>query len=960
MQLFNELKRRNVIRVAIAYVAISWVILQAVDVILNNIEGPVWIFQLLLLVLAVGLIPTVMFSWAFELTPEGFKRDEEVSPGQPTAGRGGRKLTLVITTFISIGVAYFLYDKLISDSMEPADTVASSESADTSPVGDVPGIPPIDDKSIAVLPFTNMSGDEGTEPFALGIHDDLLTHLSRIKALKTTSRTSVLQYKDTNKTIPRIAAELGVINILEGSIQRSGDRVRINMQLIDARTDEHLWAEIYDRDLTAENLFAVQGEIATAVTKAMSAALLPEEQEALAETPTQSLEAYDLYLAGRYHWHQQTAESTELALGYFEQAIEVDPYYVPALAGLADTYVALIRYGNLEGREGMPAAEQTLERAMGLDSENAEVWTSLGQLQALKLDQAGSLASLERAIELDPQNYWAWYWYWFVLDDLRRFEDALAALETAYALEPMSRPVNETLGYTYRRRGSFVLARQHFERVDQLVEGDITQWKEAIAWVYLDAGELARAVAQARRVLALDPVNIDAMSVLVRAYIRLGDIDQAEMWAQAAQEVDAFSVLMLEVYRAREEFQAAVQFLNDWDMRMGGTAAQVTNYYRMMYAYWGGMEESALHFLNELLKIVGPEGGPVNPFVINQRDYLVAIEFTLALSAGRANLEIPGDVPDRSGMALRNLDKINRALQAMHNQDYDHPKTHYSIAMANMLSGDPEGALLALGEAVDRGLSEPQQLAWEFTFRPIRDDPRFQMILDQVNARVGQQLEQLEDMQLAKFTPQGQRPVVILPRAQLEQYTGWFTNGNIHSRFYLDERGRFTVKLFQIIAPKTLVASEDGVFFDPATPAETFRFSKDNDNNVTHILWEEGGRSKRLKLTEPPPPEIEVDREVLERYVGTYAGEFIKGAEGGTSDVDVWVIRIFIDEEGTVWADYDNQPDLVIKPFAENKFFTPGYMAWRTFEIDPETGNASRFIWHMNMRDLPFERIEQE
>jgi len=958
MQLFNELKRRNVIRVAIAYVAISWVILQAVDVILNNIEGPVWIFQLLLLVLTVGVIPTVIFSWAFELTPEGFKRDEEVSPGQPTAGRGGRKLTLVITTFISIGVAYFLYDKLISDSIEQAGNVAFSESADTSPVGDVPGIPQVDDKSIAVLPFTNMSGDEGTEPFALGIHDDLLTHLSRIKALKTTSRTSVLQYKDTTKTIPRIAAELGVINLLEGGIQRSGDRVRINMQLIDARTDEHLWAEIYDRELTAENLFAVQGEIATAVADAMSATLLPEEQEALAETPTQSLEAYDLYLAGRYHWHQQTAESAELALGYFQQAIEVDPDYVPALAGLADTYVALIRYGNLEGKEGSPAAQRVLERAMELDSESAEVWTSLGQLQALKLDQTGSLASLERAIELDPQNYWAWYWYWYVLDDQRRFEDALAAIETAYELEPMSRPVNQVLGYTYQRRGDFVRARQHFERVDQLVDGDITQWKEAIAWVHLQAGELARAVAQARRVLALDPVNIDAMSVLVNAYIRLGDIDQAEVWAQAAQQMDAFSILILDVFRAREEFQAAVQFMDDWDMRTGGNGAAYTNHLRMMDSYWGGMEESALYYLEEMVKIYGNEGAPVNPFATDQRGYLEAIEFILKLSASRTNLNVPKDEPGIPGAMLRKLDKINRALQALHKQGYHHPNTHYSTAMADMLSGDPEGALLALAEAVDRGFSEPQRLAWEFTFEPIRNDARFQLLLDQVNARVGQQMEQLKGMQLADFTPQGQRPVVILPRAQLEQYTGWFTDGNIHSRFYLDGRGRFTVKLYQNIAPKTLVASEDGVFFDSAAPAETFRFVKDDGNNVTHILWEAGGGSLRLKPTEPPPPEIEMDREVLERYIGTYAGERIKGAEGGTSDVDFWVIRIFIDDEGTVWSDYDNQPDLVIKPFAENKFFTPGFITRRTFEIDPETGKASRFIRHNRMGDWPFERVD--
>ena len=280
MSLFNELKRRNVIRVGIAYVIGSWLLIQVTETIFPLFGFDDTPARIVVIVLAIGLIPALVFAWVFEMTPEGLKQEKDIDRSQSITPETGRKLNRTITVALVLALGYFAFDQFVLDPQresvmrqQQAEAVAAAMEEARQAAQDEAQGSSADARSIAVLPFANLSGDPANEPFTLGIHDDLLTHLSRIKSLKTISRTSVLQYRGTTKTIPQIATELGVSNILEGGIQRSGNRVRINLQLIDAKTDEHLWAEIYDRELTAENLFAVQGEIATEEAKSLRATL---------------------------------------------------------------------------------------------------------------------------------------------------------------------------------------------------------------------------------------------------------------------------------------------------------------------------------------------------------------------------------------------------------------------------------------------------------------------------------------------------------------------------------------------------------------------------------------------------------------------------------------------------------------------------------------------------------------
>ncbi|MEJ2402604.1 MAG: hypothetical protein P8Y52_14670, partial [Xanthomonadales bacterium] len=282
MSIFSELKRRNVFRVGIAYAVAAWLVLQLTDVIGEILELPAWGGKLILLMLVVGFFIALFAAWAFELTPEGIKREKDVSAETSITRSTGKKLNVLITALMALSIAYLLFDKFLlreppaSAGPELAAKTATPAQNPESPIESAAqpaGATDDDRASIAVLPFENRSRLEDDAFFAEGIHDDLLTTLARIGSLRVISRTSVSQFADSGKTIPEIAEALGVATVMEGAVQRDGDMVRINVQLIDARTDEHLWAEIFDRELTTGNLFAIQSEISERIARSLEATL---------------------------------------------------------------------------------------------------------------------------------------------------------------------------------------------------------------------------------------------------------------------------------------------------------------------------------------------------------------------------------------------------------------------------------------------------------------------------------------------------------------------------------------------------------------------------------------------------------------------------------------------------------------------------------------------------------------
>jgi TolB-like protein len=346
MNFFAELKRRNVFKVAAAYIIVGWLIMQAGEVMSPALRLPEWVNSTLAFFLILGFPVALVFAWAFEMTPDGLKKEKEVDRSQSITPVTGQKLNYTIIALMAVALTYFAYDKFVATPEISRELAQAPEKSETVVTADVSQVQKPNRKSIAVIPFQNRSAnEENAEFFSDGVHDELLTNLSKIGDLKVISRTSVMSYRDTTKNIQQIATELGVANILEGGVQRAGDTVRINVQLIDAESDEHIWAEIYDRQLSAENIFAIQTEIARAIANALEATLSPREQELLATQPTKNLEALDNFLIGSQLLEQSNWQSYRDAQIYLRKAIELDPQFVQAYVYLAISYFSLLDTG---------------------------------------------------------------------------------------------------------------------------------------------------------------------------------------------------------------------------------------------------------------------------------------------------------------------------------------------------------------------------------------------------------------------------------------------------------------------------------------------------------------------------------------------------------------------------------------------------------------------------------------
>ena len=313
---------------------------------------------------------------------------------------------------------------------------------------------PVPEKSIAVLPFENLSRDPDNAYFAEGMQDEILARLSKIADLKVISRTSTQKYKSAPDNLREIAKQLGVANVLEGSVQKAADQVRVNVQLINALNDAHLWGDIYDRKLT--DIFAVESDIATTIANTLQAKLTGAEKQSIAAPPTSDLTAYELYLKGRLLWGKRSGDNIPKAIAFYEEAIARDPNYALAYAGLADSYALLPAYTATAPRDVFPKAKAAALKALQLDDKLAEAHTALAfLLYGADLDMAGSISEFQRAIALNPNYATAHHWYGNgPLTALGRFDEAMAEGKRAVELDPLSPVINADLGqnlYNARR-----------------------------------------------------------------------------------------------------------------------------------------------------------------------------------------------------------------------------------------------------------------------------------------------------------------------------------------------------------------------------------------------------------------------------------------------------------------------------------------------------------------------------
>jgi TolB-like protein len=485
---FAELKRRNVYKVAVAYAVVGWLVIQVSSTVLPTFDAPEWAVQTLIVLVAIGFPIALVIAWAFEVTPEGIKRTEDVDPVTQVRTKSHAWIYVVIVG-AALSVGLFFIGRYTAKPGTPRQSEAATIPA----------------KSIAILPFENLSDEKANAYFAEGVQDEILTKLAAVRDLKVISRTSTAKYQSKPDNLKTVAQELGVSTILEGAVQRADDKVRVNVQLIDARADTHLWAKSYDREL--KDVLSVESEVAEQIADALKANLSPSESHVLASIPTQDAQAYDLFLQGEYQL--RAAESVPLAEtyaraeGFYRQAITRDPKFAQAYAALA--YCSLSSHWFLSRRTPAQLTEvkSLVDRALELAPDSAEAHLSLAIFHYWGHRQYGAaLAELDRTLNLQPNNAKARQYRAWIIRRQGKWEQSLSEAKLAQELDPRDAQIPANIA---------------------LELATLREWNEAEHY--------------ASRALAIDPNNFTAIAAQVIARLNgHGDIEGARQALDATRE----------------------------------------------------------------------------------------------------------------------------------------------------------------------------------------------------------------------------------------------------------------------------------------------------------------------------------------------------------------------------------------------------------------------------------------
>jgi len=430
MAIIQELQRRKVIRAAAVYVVAAWLLLQVAATIAPIMNLPGWFEKLVLALLVLGFPVALILAWSLELTPDGLVPDPSTR-----SSHSSRVVDYTLLGVVVAGLVWLTFDGLGPEA--PPATAAL-------------------DPSVAILPFTNLNADDANAAFTSGIHADLLTQIARINTLRTVSRTTVLKYRDSGKTAPEIASELGVSTIVEGGVQRAGDIVRINVQLIDAAKDQPLWTEAFERELTAANVFEIQSQIAKAIAKQLQATLTIEERQRLDSVPTQNIEALDAYFVGRTLLEERNTESLEAAVQYFETVVDLDPGFALGWSGLADANMLLPEYSSSVDRQLVEdKARAAVRRALDIDPGIPEVQATHAWYELRFYDWDNAEKIFRGALAVAPDNINVLHWLSHVLSFQGRFEEALLHARHAVAVAPDTKMMRTNLTYILVDAGLF-------------------------------------------------------------------------------------------------------------------------------------------------------------------------------------------------------------------------------------------------------------------------------------------------------------------------------------------------------------------------------------------------------------------------------------------------------------------------------------------------------------------------
>jgi len=699
---WGELKRRNVVRVALAYIIATWLLLQVADIVLNNIEAPDWVFQAILLVVVLGFPIALIFAWAFELTPEGLKKEKDVDRSESITHVTGRKLDFLIISVLVLALVYFAYDKFLfaPTGDEPAVT-AATQLAD-------PARSERSELSIAVLPFVNMSDDPGNEYFSDGISEELLNMLAQLPGLRVAARTSSFQFKGMNLDIAKIADTLNVAHILEGSVRKSGTKLRITAQLIKADDGFHLWSSSYNREL--DDIFTVQEEIATAISDALKVTLALDSVAGEQVTPTMikaaNTDAYEAFLRGRQLIHRRGRIPLEEAVRHLERSLRLDNNYAPAHAQLAIATALLSdvpdAYGTLTLEEVRRKAIPHLDRAEELEPNLAEVHAGRALLALDTNDLVSAIELAQKALDLNPSYTDAMVWSYLAKYELGHYEEIEEAMKQMMLRDPMTIVGRSNyanwLGRTERIEEGHRVA-------DKLLAQDL--WSAYVRKTELSlifGGNLVDGLSWGLKAHGEDPDNAYSNIYVVQGFAWVNEYGEARRIANNMN-------YLVDVAEGR--FDQAVR-ATQRRMRLD-PENDVIIVAAAYVLYAAGRIDEALP-LYERAREFQPEGRPVGN----------SWEAMLRLAKSR---RVAGD-EDGAQAAAQIIRQDTQAFRAAGGKDQD---MYRAEAMIAAFDDDPDGVIAALRSAMQHGLRDPLFYS-DLIFEDFWNVPRFVALQQELDA----------------------------------------------------------------------------------------------------------------------------------------------------------------------------------------------------------------------------------
>lgn len=719
----TELNRRKVLRTVGAYAVGVFVVLQLMDAAVEPLRLPDWLPTLVVLVLILGFPLVFILAWQLEITPEGIKKTR--TAGAMTAAQSGLLFSLMMLGMVGLGWGFYSYYSGVFI------TTGAGDDAITTAEQRAFAAP---ENSIAVLPFADLSEDGSQGYFSDGIAEEILNVLAKVEGLHVAARTSSFAFREPNTDIREIGRLLNVSTVLEGSIRKAGERIRMTAQLINVEDGYHIWSESYDRKL--DDVFAIQDEIASAIATALVGSFSGLEQAT--SSRTHDLAAFEAYRTGRLHWWRRSPEELQKAITLFAKALEHDPLFAPAYAAMADSWLLMSLYGNLTNMEATERAMPMIEKALAIDPESAEGFAALGlaRWQIGQLDAGES--ALRQAIKLNEDYIPAFLWLGGLLGDAGRLPEQRQVLQQAMTLDPL----NELLAVNYAKnlisQGDFAAGKELLQDLVELRPDSVTLLR-LLAGYSIGAGELVEGWRYASRSYALEPDSPAVIEALAGAWMSVGAEDKAERLLRDGLEIAADNFGLQNSYffllLKQRRLEKAESLLQD---RYGSDIDALPEQLQQFYYFQKGLVRLVAGDVDSATELFERTISDDSEQAMSESQIMFTT-ISSALQAAAGNTEL----------AERRLSSAERAVRRARINGMDDANINYTESSIYALRGDAKSALEKLQVAYDRGFREAWLLDFDARLDSLRQEPQFVALKEQIEQDIVQARIQVESMVIA-------------------------------------------------------------------------------------------------------------------------------------------------------------------------------------------------------------------